>query len=195
MRKQRVVNKRNSFINRLSHVNSQKVLAGILVVVVLAILFLRYQKIFIWSILAFGASIIKYYRCRYWGHIPIVFEPVLFVGVVLTKGYGFMWSLAFLFGPNLFGELLSGGVQFALILSFLQFTFYQFIVLLLGNMNIVIVGLIICLLDIIIGHMMNTFVWGTPPFFLIYPISNLVTHFIYFSIFGDALVALLKATA
>ncbi|MBD3203049.1 hypothetical protein GF327_02045 [Candidatus Woesearchaeota archaeon] len=178
----------------LSKIKKQYIKVFILLLILLITL-VRFKKIFLWLVLSFGAAFIKYWRCRYYGHIPIVFEPVLFVATVLTRGYGIKWSLLFLLGPNIIFELMSGGMQFALFIGFIQFSFYQVINLLLFNYSIVYVGILICLIDIVVAHLQNTYIWGLPPFQLIYPVSNFVTHLIYFTVLGEPVVALLQAVS
>ncbi|MBU0757758.1 MAG: hypothetical protein KKF44_06830 [Nanoarchaeota archaeon] len=156
---------------------------------------MKYKKIFLWTVLSLIAGVSKYVRIRYYGHIPIVWEPAMFVAILLTKGLGLKWGLLFLLIPNPISELVTGGMQFTMFIAGFQWTVYMLIAVLLGNLNIVFIGIIVCMIDVVVGYFQNKYVWGLPLFFLIYNISHLIVHTVYFSIFGEIVLAMLKAVA
>ena len=172
----------------------KKAVTWFLAIVIFLIAAFKFKNVIIWGILSFIAVGLKYCRIKNVPQLPIVFEPVLFVATVLTRGYGFEWSLLFLLGPNLISEIVSGGIQFTLLLSSFKFIAYQLINILLGDVSIIIVGILLPTIDLFVDIVLNVKIFGQPPIFLMYNVSTIVCHAIYFSIFGEVVVSILRAT-
>jgi hypothetical protein len=160
----------------------------LVIILVIAVLFLKTKKFIFWSILSLIASLIKYFRMRYYGHIPIVYEPTLFTATIITRTIGIKWSILFLIGPNLFSEIMSGGFNISLINSISMFILFQVLSLFMISYSILFVGLVLCILDIIQAFLINIIIYRFPIFLLFYNITENICNIIYFSLFGEAIM-------
>ncbi|MBD3203121.1 hypothetical protein GF327_02415 [Candidatus Woesearchaeota archaeon] len=146
-----------------------------------AIFFLFFREKFIFFLLCFTAGILKYIRMV--SNLPAAFEPVFFFSIIITKTYGFSYTVFFILFPNFLPEVFSGRLSHFSFTWILQMLLYNILALFL-NFNIITLGTILLIFDVFFSGAIHILGKDKPGFAVVY-LSFLIINFIYFTLFGN----------
>jgi hypothetical protein len=128
------------------------------VVVVLAFIlsFLALEKYFVFVLLTIGSAIFNFYHDRF-NKTIFDFKLTLVMGILLSHKYGIVYGLIFLFTSNVIPTILGGGKINAPYFIFnLEFLIIFLISSLLTEINVILLGIALVILDSILGVIINT---------------------------------------
>lgn len=158
--------------------------------ILIIIFFFISKKLFVFGIFTIITYFITYYS-KLW-HLPIDVSPLFFFGVVITKYYGFGYMLSFYLLAYFIPKTLAGHSANWLSYVFVSISWISFLTIyIFPNFDLRIIGYITSLIQFTLAAIFQA---TMKPLFIaiIDGIGNVLNNLIWFLIFSDLIVFVMK---
>jgi len=162
------------------------------ILLVLALMFFINQRVFIFGVLTAIAGIFGFYHDKI-NKTVFDFRLSLFLGIIITRYYGLLYTLIFFLLSNILPTFLAGGrIDGPSIVFYIEFFAIFTSVLFFPSINIILLGIILVTIDAILGIFINSFL-GVP--WILATLAGVVAftiRSIYFLTLGTAIEFLFR---
>ncbi len=168
---------------------SYKYVLAFVLVLVFAAISMRY---FIFGILTLFSAIFGFYHDRV-NKTPYDFRLTLFMGIIITRQYGLLFTFIYVVLSNVIPNIIAGGrIDGASIIFYGEFFLVYSIVLLFPSVNIITLGIILVITEAILGIFINQ-MFGVPGFVAVSAGAvAAIVRTIYFLTLGELVMFLFR---
>ncbi|MBN2368797.1 hypothetical protein JXC34_07275 [Candidatus Woesearchaeota archaeon] len=169
---------------------SNKKIRYALVIILACVLFFFKKMISLYVVFTAMTAIIVYYS-KLW-HIPIDVSPLFFLGVVITRYYGFQYMMLFYLVAYLIPKTLTGHTANWLSYIFISISWLSFLFVYIapGSMSLQTMGYLTSIIQFVLSAMFQT---TMKPLLISIAdgVGNVLNNLIWFLIFSDLIVFLM----